>query len=104
VAHRTRAGAVVAPEERVGVEAALRAFTADAAWACHLDDRGVLAPGKLADLVVLGRDPRAVPEDELRDVPVDLTVVGGEVVWERAATSEAPTPTGATGFRCTTCA
>jgi predicted amidohydrolase YtcJ len=44
-------------------------FTADAAWACHLDDRGVLAPGKLADLVVLGTDPWQVPVDDCRESP-----------------------------------
>jgi predicted amidohydrolase YtcJ len=56
----------------------MRMFTADAAWACHWDDRGVLAAGKLADLVVFGVDPWSVPQEELSDVPVDLTVIGGE--------------------------
>jgi predicted amidohydrolase YtcJ len=45
---------VLAPDERIDMDAAIRMLTADAAWACHLDDRGVLAPGKLADLAVLG--------------------------------------------------
>jgi len=55
----------------------LRMFTADAAWACHMDDRGVLAPGRLADLVVLGADPWRTPVDDLPSIPVDMTVIGG---------------------------
>lgn len=82
LAHRTRAGAIVEPEERIDLDAAIRSFTADAAFACHMDDRGTLEPGKLADLVVLGRDPWRTPPDQLPGVPVDMTVVGGRVVWE----------------------
>jgi len=84
LARRTRGGTVLLPDERVDLDAALRAFTADAAFACRMDDRGTLEPGKLADLVVLGRDPWATPLDELPDLPVDMTVIGGEVAWARA--------------------
>ncbi|HVL88190.1 MAG TPA: amidohydrolase [Candidatus Thermoplasmatota archaeon] len=50
------------PRQRLTVDEALRAYTADAAWACHAEDRvGSLSPGKLADLVVLSRDPREDP-------------------------------------------
>jgi hypothetical protein len=66
---RTRLGRELIPDERLSLGAALRMFTADAAWACHLDDRGVLAPGKLADLVVLGTDPWQVPVDDCRESP-----------------------------------
>jgi predicted amidohydrolase YtcJ len=76
---RTRLGRELAPDERVDLEAALRMFTADAAWACHLDDRGVLAPGKLADLVVLGTNPWQVPVDALPGVAVDQVWIGGEM-------------------------
>lgn len=75
---RTRLGNVVAPDERISLDAALRMFTADAAWACHLDDRGVLAPGKLADLVVLGTDPWQVEVDDLPGVRVDEVWIGGK--------------------------
>ena len=70
------------PEQRVGVEDAIRASTAGAAWAGFAESElGTLAPGFLADLVVLSRDPRAA--GGLGDVRVDLTVVGGRVVFER---------------------
>jgi hypothetical protein len=39
--------------------------------------------GKLADIVVLDRDYFSVPDEEIKDVQVDLTIVGGDVVWER---------------------
>lgn len=81
LARRTRAGVELLAEERIELDAALRMFTVDAAWACGWDDRGSLDPGKLADLVVLGRDPWETPLEELRDIPIDMTVIGGEIVW-----------------------
>jgi predicted amidohydrolase YtcJ len=56
MARQTKLGRELLPGERIGLDAAMRMFTADAAWACHLDDRGVLASGKLADLVILGEN------------------------------------------------
>lgn len=84
VARRTRSGTVLRPEDRVELSAAIRMFTADAAFGCRMDDRGTLEPGKLADLVVLGGDPWEMPVDELPETPVDMTVIGGRVVWGRA--------------------
>jgi hypothetical protein len=48
---------------------------------CCFDEarRGSLAPGKLADLVVLSDDPLTVPEAALPDLRVELTLVGGRV-------------------------
>lgn len=83
IARRTRKGTVFSPEEAIELRDALRMCTADAAFACHMDDRGTIEPGKLADLVVLGRDPETVPIDELPEVPVDMTVLDGEIVSRR---------------------
>jgi predicted amidohydrolase YtcJ len=44
---------------------------------------GRIAPGFAADLAVLSRNPLAVPADELPDITVDLTLLGGQVVYER---------------------
>lgn len=72
------------PEERVTLETALRAYTLNNAWAEGSEDRkGRIAPGYLADLVVLDRDPFAGTLAELRDRKVTMTVVGGRVVYER---------------------
>jgi predicted amidohydrolase YtcJ len=62
------------------VGAALRLFTQNNAWlAFEEQHKGSLSPGKLADLVVLAADPRAVDPAEIEDIPVEMTVVGGRV-------------------------
>lgn len=74
------------PEERVDVETALRAYTVNNAWAAGEEaSKGTLAPGKLADLVVLDRDPFSVPPAQLKDLQVLLTVLGGRIVHEAAS-------------------
>jgi hypothetical protein len=72
------------PEERVDLETALRAYTIHNAWAAGEEDaKGSLTPGKLADVVVLDRDPFAVPPAQLKDLEVVMTIVGGRIVYER---------------------
>lgn len=82
LARRTRLGKVIDPEESIDLAAALRMFTADAAYASHLDDRGVIAPGRLADFVVLGDDPFELERDSLPDVRVDGVFIGGDCVHD----------------------
>jgi predicted amidohydrolase YtcJ len=67
------------PSQRLTAEAALRHFTRDAAFAEHAEaQKGTLAPGKLADLVVLSQDLLAVPPERIKDTRVLLTVLGGQ--------------------------
>ena len=71
------------PEERVDVETALRAYTVNNAWAAGEESvKGSLAPGKLADLVVLDGDPFRVPPARLKDLRVLYTIVGGRIVHQ----------------------
>ena len=64
-------------------EAVLRAATIDAAYELHEDDvTGSLEVGKFADLVVLDRDPLKIPAEEIANVKVVETVVGGKRVYE----------------------
>jgi predicted amidohydrolase YtcJ len=77
MARRTRSGTILSAHEAIDLRDALRMCTADAAFACHMDDRGTIEVGKLADLVVLGQDPETVDIDDLPSIPVDLTVLGG---------------------------
>jgi predicted amidohydrolase YtcJ len=76
------------PEQAVTAEQALRATTVTPAWLEHQEHRrGTLAAGMLADLVLLDRDPLDCPPEELREVRVLATMVGGR--WTYAA-PEAP--------------
>jgi predicted amidohydrolase YtcJ len=74
--------------EALSVEQALSASTVAPAWLCGDERwRGKLLPGYLADLVVLDRDPVACPPEELCEVSVVATMVGGRWVhnpppWE----------------------
>lgn len=69
------------PAQKITVEEALRAYTADAAYASFDEARkGTLAPGRLADFVMLDRNLFEIPAEQIRDVTVRLTVVGGSVV------------------------
>ena len=67
------------PEQRLDAEAALRAICVEPAWLAHEEHRrGRLVPGLAADLVVLDRDPLAVPPDELPEVEVVATMLDGD--------------------------
>ncbi len=69
------------PEERIDLETALRAYTVNNAWAAGEEEsKGSLEPGKLADLVILDRDPFGVTPPEIKDLRVITTVVGGRIV------------------------
>jgi predicted amidohydrolase YtcJ len=71
------------PAERVSVRQALALYTINAARIAFQEgDRGSLEVGKLGDLVVLGRDPFEVEPDQIKDIPVEMTVIGGDVVYD----------------------
>ncbi len=72
-------------DEALSREEALRSYTLNNAYAAfEEDEKGSLTSGKLADIAVLSKDIMSVPEDEIRDAEVDLTIVDGEVVYERS--------------------
>ncbi|MEE4658906.1 MAG: amidohydrolase [Halieaceae bacterium] len=73
---------VLAPDERVSVEAAIRAVTANAAAACHSEHEiGQLKPGLQADLVILEDDPREVEPGKIADISVSQTWMAGRQVF-----------------------
>ena len=47
-------------------------------------DKGSLEIGKLGDIVVLAKDPFGVEPDQIKDIPIEMTIVGGQVVYSRA--------------------
>jgi predicted amidohydrolase YtcJ len=72
------------PEQKVTVAEALTAYTRTNAYAAFLETKlGTLEPGTYADLVVLSGDVLTIDLEAIRDVKVDMTVVEGEVVFER---------------------
>ncbi len=71
------------PEQKIGVEDALRAYTINAAYASFDDSiKGSLERGKLADIVVMDSDITRIPAETIRDARVVLTIVGGRIVFE----------------------
>jgi len=73
----------LAPEECIDVKTAIRAMTRDAAWQCHSDHEvGSLEVGKLADFVILDKDPCEVPKEEISQVKVLETWMGGRCVYK----------------------
>jgi predicted amidohydrolase YtcJ len=73
------------PAGSISVEAALRHFTRDGAYASFDEDvRGTLSPGKFADLVVLSKDILAIPHAEILKTKVLLTVMGGKDTYRDA--------------------
>jgi len=71
-------------EEAVTREEALRMYTANPPHLSWEEDiKGTLEPGKLADFVVIDRDPLTVPEAELLTMNFDQTYLGGKLVYER---------------------
>ena len=75
------------PEEQISVDKALRMYTIDAAFASFEEDaKGSIEAGKLADLVVLSRDPRRLPLDEIKNIVVEMTFVGGRMVQGSSGT------------------
>jgi predicted amidohydrolase YtcJ len=84
VTRRMAHGETFHPEQSMTREEALLSYTLSNAYAAFDEDRlGSLAPGKLADVVVLSHDIMSVPEDQILEARVDLTILGGEVVHRR---------------------
>ena len=69
-------------DQRVGVREALRWFTLNGAYAAFEEgSRGTIAPGKVADLTVLGRNILTENALTIKDIPVAMTIVGGVVQY-----------------------
>jgi predicted amidohydrolase YtcJ len=80
----TKDGAVLGPDQRIGVYEALRAVTIDAAWQNFEHEiKGSIEPGKLADFVVLAENPLTVKPERLKDIVIVETIVSGETVFAR---------------------
>jgi predicted amidohydrolase YtcJ len=84
ITRRSEAGDVIGATEAVTREQALRMMTSEAAWFSFDEStRGSIEVGKLADLAILSDDILSVPDERIRDIRADVTIVGGVVVHER---------------------
>lgn len=82
VNRRTQSGDILGPLERIPVYRALQQVTINAAWQIQEEaDKGSLAPGKRADLVVLDSNPLTTPPEKLADIKVVATVKDGKTVF-----------------------
>lgn len=77
-------GEVVGAEQAIPVKEALRLYTINGAYASFEEEiKGSIEPGKFADLAVLDRDILSIPADEIKDMQVEMTLVGGEIIFQR---------------------
>jgi predicted amidohydrolase YtcJ len=72
------------PEQCISIEEALKSYTINGAYAAFEDDvKGSIEVGKLADLVILDKNPLEVPKDEIKNIQVIETIIRGKTVYKR---------------------
>lgn len=87
IARRSKTGRLLDAEgfehEAMTVKDALAMYTSQAAFSAFEESyKGTLSPGKLADLVLLDRDLTRIAPEEIKDIKVVITVIGGSIVWQ----------------------
>ena len=88
VTRKTPSGEVIGANERISIEEALKMYTVYAAYASFEEKiKGSLAPGRLADMVVLSQDPCMVDPEEIGRIGIVMTILGGRVVYEQNKTA-----------------
>jgi predicted amidohydrolase YtcJ len=79
-------GKVYGPEEAVGMQDAIRMYTRNGAYLTWEEKtKGTLEAGRLADMIVLPEDPLSIAPEKLLNLKVDMTIVGGKVLYDRGA-------------------
>ncbi|MFQ6126541.1 MAG: amidohydrolase [Candidatus Heimdallarchaeota archaeon] len=70
-------------ESRISLEEAVKCYTLYGAYASFEEDiKGSIEPGKLADIAILSEDLSVIPPEQIKNVEVDLTMVGGKIHWQ----------------------
>jgi len=81
VLRRSPSGEILGPQERLTMEEAIRLYTQGAAYLSFDEARnGSIEAGKRADFTVMAADPRQVSPEEVPQIPISMTVVGGDIV------------------------
>lgn len=85
ISRMEKTGKTVSAKESIDSLSALKMFTCNAAKAFFDEGfKGSIAPGKLADLVLLSGDPTTLSFEEIKDIKVLMTVIDGKIVWEKS--------------------
>ena len=83
VTRKTRDGTRLAPEQAISIAEAIRCYTMNSAYSGFEERaKGSLERGKLADLIVVNADPLTVAADEIKDIKVLTTIIGGRVLYQ----------------------
>ncbi|MBM2825120.1 MAG: Amidohydrolase 3 [Dehalococcoidales bacterium] len=83
VTRQAASGQTLLPDERITARQALAMYTINGAYASFEEDiKGSISPGKLADMVLVSDDPTMIPPEQIKDIKVEMTILGGEVVWQ----------------------
>jgi predicted amidohydrolase YtcJ len=83
VTRRAASGQVLLPGEKITPTQALAMYTTSASYASFEENiKGSITPGKLADMIILSDNPLEVPPENIKDIKVEMTIIGGKVVWE----------------------
>jgi hypothetical protein len=84
VNRKTRSGVDIGPQEKLTPMEALRAYTINGAYGTFEENiKGSIEPGKLADMVVLSDNPLDINPWEIRNITVEKTIIGGEIVYQK---------------------
>ena len=82
VTRKTRDGQLNGAEEAISVKEAIHSYTIDGAYSGFEEkSKGSIEPRKLADLIVVSKDPLTIPSDQIKDIRVLVTVIDGKIVW-----------------------
>jgi len=83
VTRQAESGQQLLPQECISASQAITMYTINAAYAsCEEGIKGSITQGKLADIVVLSNDPTRSPPEQIKDIKVEMTIIGGKVVYE----------------------
>ncbi len=84
VNRRTKAGKPIGDTQKITVMEALRLYTVHSAYQQFDEDKlGSIEEGKLADMVVLGKDILTINPHEIKDTPIDMTIIDGKIIYKR---------------------
>jgi predicted amidohydrolase YtcJ len=83
VTRKTKEGIVIGANQRIDAETGIKAYTYGSAYATFEENKkGTLQPGYFADMIVLDADPTTVNPDNIRNIKVQMTIVGGKIAYQ----------------------